>query len=128
MHLLPVTCGSATKKYKGVIQHDIDEKVELVSMRNVKSDSMIRDIETIVEIIKDVGGKEAYLFGSIARGDHTEFSDIDIGVKGVPKNMFFKLSGRIMVTLNRKIDLVDLDEETRFTKRLFENEVYSRVL
>ena len=97
-------------------------------MRNVKGDTIIHDIETIVEIIKDVGGKEAYLFGSIARGDHTEFSDIDIGVKGVPKNMFFKLGGRIMVTLNRNIDLVDLDEETRFTRRLFENEEYIRVL
>ena len=89
---------------------------------------MSRDIETIVEIIKDVGGKEAYIFGSTARGDNTDISDIDIGVKGVPKNLFFKLGGRITVALNREIDLVDLDEETRFTKRLFENEVVARVL
>ena len=89
---------------------------------------MSRDIEKIVEIIKDVGGKEAYLFGSVARGDDTDISDIDVGVRGVPKNLFFKLSGRIMVALNCQVDLVDLDEETRFTKRLFENEVYARVL
>ena len=89
---------------------------------------MSHDIETIVEIIKDVGGKEAYLFGSVARGDNTDHSDIDVGVKGVPKNSFFKLSGRIMMALNRQVDIVDLDEETRFTKRLFENEVYARVL
>ena len=89
---------------------------------------MSHDIEKIVEIIKDVGGKEAYLFGSIVRGDNIETSDIDIGVKGVPKNLFFKLGGRIMMALNRQVDLVDLDEETRFTKRLLENEVYARVL
>ena len=89
---------------------------------------MNNEIETIVEIIKDIGGKEAYLFGSAARGDNTDVSDIDIGVKGVPKDVFFKLSGRIMMALNRQVDLVDLDEETRFTKRLFENEVCARVL
>ena len=89
---------------------------------------MNNEIETIVKIIKDVGGKEAYLFGSAARGDNTDISDIDVGVKGVPKNLFFKLNGRIMMALNRQVDLVDLDEETRFTKRLFENEVFARVL
>jgi predicted nucleotidyltransferase len=89
---------------------------------------MSRDIDTIVEIIKDFGGKEAYLFGSVARGDNTDISDIDVGVKGVPKNSFFKLCGKIMMELNRKVDIVDLDEETRFSKRLFENEVFARVL
>ena len=89
---------------------------------------MSDEILTIVKMIKDIGGREAYLFGSAARGDATEISDIDIGVKGVPKDMFFKLNGRIMMALNRRVDLVDLDEETRFTKRLLENEVHIRVL
>ena len=89
---------------------------------------MNREIDTIVEIIKEAGGKEAYIFGSVARGEDTEVSDIDVGVRGVPKDLFFKLSGRIMLALNRTVDLVDLDEETRFTKRLFENEVLARVL
>jgi predicted nucleotidyltransferase len=86
------------------------------------------EINTIVNLVKDAGGKEAYIFGSVAKGESTDFSDIDIGIKGVPPNLFFKLSGSIMMALNRKVDLVDLDEETRFANRLLENEVFVRVL
>ena len=92
------------------------------------TENVNNDIEEIIEIIKDIGGKEAYIFGSFARGDHTDTSDIDVGVRGVPKYLFFKLNGRIMMALRRRVDIVDLDEENRFTKRLFENEVITRVL
>jgi len=34
-----------------------DHIIELASMKDVKGNSMIRDIETIAKIIKDVGGK-----------------------------------------------------------------------
>ena len=86
------------------------------------------DMDAIVRIIKDFGGTEAYLFGSRARGEYRPDSDVDLAIKGVPSNRFYTLWSRITNAADYQIDLVDLDEECRFTKRLVQNEVLLRVL
>jgi uncharacterized protein len=58
----------------------------------------------VMIIPKDLGVKKAYLFGSFARGQEREDSDIDIAV--ILENMpdFFSVQKQLM-KLRRKIDL-----------------------
>ena len=71
------------------------------------------DINTIrelsVPIAKQYGVKRLYLFGSYAKGEATEKSDVDILIeKGMPMSLL-KLSGMrqsLMDALNLPVDLV----------------------
>jgi predicted nucleotidyltransferase len=44
-----------------------------------------KDIELATDLLKNEGCKNIYLFGSLITGKIHENSDIDIGIKGLPK-------------------------------------------
>ena len=60
------------------------------------------------ELINRFGAKNVFLFGSLARGDFSKWSDIDMAVRGIPSKDFYRAvafaSGFSKVW---KIDLVD---------------------
>ena len=72
-------------------------------------DEVRRDVERGVEILKNGGCSEIYVFGSVAEGRVTSRSDIDFAVRGCPAGVFFRLQGELLVELDRSADLVDLD-------------------
>ena len=76
------------------------------------------DIDRAVAILKAGGCSAVYLFGSGAthtlRGD----SDIDLAVRGCPKERFFRLFGQLLTELHRPVDLVDLDSTDPFVDML----------
>lgn len=78
------------------------------------------DIDRAVNILKEEGCKEIFLFGSIARGNFSDNSDIDIAVKGIKKGRFFKIYAKLANALEHRVDLVDLNNNRRFTKHIFE--------
>lgn len=69
------------------------------------------DIDKAIQILKESGCYEIYLFGSIARGDYREDSDIDLAVKGLLSEDYFKICGKIMIEIKRNIDIIQLDDE-----------------
>ena len=73
-----------------------------------------RDIETAASLLKKEGGKTVYLFGSMVTGKVHKNSDIDIGVKGLPAEKFFKVYSKLYMDLDNKIDLVDFDYDNQF--------------
>ncbi len=77
------------------------------------------DIKKAIEILKASGATEVFIFGSIANGTFNENSDIDIAVRGIPMNDFYKIASTLMFELENEIDLIDLDDkENRFTQML----------
>ena len=76
------------------------------------------DIETAARILKEAGASEVFVFGSAARGSAGPDSDLDLAVRGLPPEEFFRAMGRVVLAISRQIDLVDLDEENPFTKYL----------
>ena len=68
--------------------------------------------------LRNEGAKEVYLFGSAATGRMREDSDIDMAVAGLPPERFFHAMGVAGDILRSTFDLVDLDEESLFTKYL----------
>jgi uncharacterized protein len=75
-------------------------------------------IDEAASILTEEGAREVYLFGSAASGSVREDSDIDLAVAGLPPERFFEAMGKVADLLQRPLDLVDLDEETPFTRYL----------
>lgn len=83
--------------------------------------------ERITPICKEYGIKKAYLFGSYARGEATENSDVDLRIeKGAIKDLF-TLSGfrlDIIKVLGVKTDILSvLPDSEIFCKNLQNDEV-----
>jgi uncharacterized protein len=77
--------------------------------------------ETIVRaarILREQGAREVYLFGSAATGRLRDGSDIDMAIAGLPPERFFHAMGLAADLLDRPLSLVDLDDDTPFTRYL----------
>ena len=77
-------------------------------------------VQKAVAALKAAGAREVYLFGSAARGTMDEHSDVDLAVRGLPPEVFFRAMAAAHDALGRPLDLVDLDEENPFTRYLNE--------
>ena len=85
------------------------------------------DIDKAADILKAAGCHECYIFGSVAEGRSAEQSDIDIAVRGLPEKDFFYEYGQLSRQVKRPIDLVDLDDGSRFSRKLKRREAMMRV-
>jgi predicted nucleotidyltransferase len=77
-----------------------------------------KDIETATNLLKNEGCQSVFLFGSLVSGKIHEDSDIDIGIKGLPKGKFFEVYSRLYFDIENKIDLVDFDINSDFYSML----------
>ena len=73
-----------------------------------------QDIEKATILLKNEGCKAIFLFGSLVTGKIREDSDIDIGIKGLPRDKFLNMFGRLHFDFDNKIDLVDFDSDPDF--------------
>ena len=77
------------------------------------------DLKKAIQILKENGAKEVYVFGSIVNGNLNDNSDIDIAVKGLNEKDFYKVASILMFELENEIDLIDLDDtEDSFSQML----------
>ena len=72
------------------------------------------DIKKANIFLKNEGCKTVFLFGSMVSGKIHENSDIDIGIKGLPPEKFFKVYSKLYVDLDNEFHLVDFDSENDF--------------
>jgi predicted nucleotidyltransferase len=68
--------------------------------------------------LKSYGATEVYIFGSSAAGTADEHSDVDLAVRGIPPEQFFRAMGAARRALDCPLDLVDLDEDEPFAQHL----------
>lgn len=76
------------------------------------------DLTTAARILLEGGAKEVYVFGSAAHGEPRSDSDLDLAVRGLPADKFFRVMSAVTFAVSRPVDLVDLDEENPFTEFL----------
>jgi predicted nucleotidyltransferase len=72
------------------------------------------DIKKATNLLKNEGCKTVYLFGSMVTGKIHQNSDIDIGIKGLPAEKFFKVYSKLYMNLDNEVDLVDFDYDNQF--------------
>ena len=68
-----------------------------------------KDIEIAANLLKNDGCKSVYLFGSLVTGKNHEFSDIDIGIRGLPEGKYFGICSKVYFSVDHNIDIVDFD-------------------
>ena len=77
-----------------------------------------KDIKKATILLKNEGCKTVYLFGSMVTGKIHKNSDIDIGIRGLPPENFFKVYSKLYMNLDNEIDLVDFDYDNQFFSML----------
>ena len=70
--------------------------------------------DVISNLLMREGCTESYLFGSHVTGTANEYSDIDIGIKGLDPRRFFAVHSLLEDVTKRTVDLVDFDEKPQF--------------
>lgn len=104
-------------------------------MQKIKKTSLIerlpgeyrRDVEKSIHILTAEGCKEIYLFGSLASGNTSPKSDIDLAVKDLSDRIFFEVLGKLLITLDHPVDLLSLEDESRFVTLLKRRGEFVRV-
>lgn len=81
-------------------------------------DTAPADAAQIAQMLRAQGAREVYLFGSAARNAARPGSDLDLAVSGLPPTRFFHALGLAMQLARQSVDLVDLDDDSPFTRHL----------
>ncbi len=88
---------------------------------------MKSDLEKSINILKEFGCNEIYIFGSLKEGRINKNSDIDIAVRGLKDGLFFTAWGKLIMELETPIDLINLDKNENFSNFLFNEDLLVRV-
>ena len=78
-----------------------------------------KDIELAKNLLKNEGCQSIYLFGSLVNGNSHDGSDIDIGIKGLPKGKYFETCAKVYFAMDNDIDIVDFDSNADFYNLLY---------
>jgi predicted nucleotidyltransferase len=81
-----------------------------------------RDKEIITRCAKKYSISSIYLFGSSV-DRNSEYNDIDLAVKGIKPEVFFKFYGELLRSLSKPVDLVDLSRKSLFNRIIEEKGV-----
>ena len=98
------------------VRYDIIERLGGVLF--TVSKNIRQDIEQAARILLEAGVCEVFVFGSSSRGAERTESDIDLAVRGLPPERFFKTMSKIGFAISRPFDLIDLDEQNPFIEYL----------
>ena len=77
-----------------------------------------KDISSAIQILRSAGCEQIFLFGSVTSRETGDKSDIDLAIRGCPRGKFFHLLGRLLMELDHRVDLVNLDNQDAFSKFL----------
>jgi len=86
-----------------------------------------RDLALATKILKEGGASEVYVFGSALADEMRPGSDLDLAVRGIPPERYFRVGGQVMLAVSRPVDIIDLDSPTPFTEFLIRKGKLRRV-
>jgi len=81
-----------------------------------------REKEIIIRCAEKYKVSSVYLFGSSLDMD-SGYNDIDLAVKGIKPEVFFKFYGELLRSLSKPVDLVDLSKKSLFNQIIEEKGV-----
>lgn len=69
--------------------------------------NILQDIRKVASILLHYGAMKIILYGSLARGDYRDDSDIDICVEGIPDESYFRAIAECLMNAQRRISILD---------------------
>jgi predicted nucleotidyltransferase len=84
-----------------------EEQAERGRRRRVELE---RWLPAAAEILRRHGATAVHLFGSVATGETSATSDLDLATEGLPGAAYFPALGELLQTLPCAVDLVRLEE------------------
>lgn len=99
-------------------------------MKNLKElpNEYQEDIKKAIKILKENDVTEIFIFGSVVNGNFNENSDIDIAIKGIKQEEFYRVASILMFEIEKEIDLIDLDDENdKFAQMLIDKNILVRI-
>lgn len=78
-------------------------------MPDIYSENIYNNIDRVLSILKTYHVNKVILYGSFARGDFREDSDLDICVEGLKNEHFFKALAECMMTSDRSVSITDFN-------------------
>lgn len=82
------------------------------------SDRDREELDKALSILKYHGATGVYLFGSMAAGEPSDHSDWDLAIEGLPSSAYLTALAELSASLSRPVDLVELDDGSRFATYL----------
>ncbi len=73
-----------------------------------------KDKAIILKYAKKYNLTRVVLFGSSVEKE--DANDIDIGIKGIKPGHFFEFYGELLLSLSKRIDIINLSKENSFNK------------
>ena len=73
-----------------------------------------KDKTIILKCVKKYNLDTVVLFGSSV--EREDANDIDIGIRGIEPGRFFEFYGELLLSLLKRIDVIDLSKENSFNK------------
>ena len=67
-------------------------------------------LSTATRILRERGASAVWVFGSVATGETSARSDLDLATEGLPAEAYFGALGQLMRELPTDVDLVRLEE------------------
>ena len=88
----------------------------------------LTDIANLIKpIVRKYGVKEIYLFGSYARGDADEDSDLDFlvfGGENFKLTMIFALAEELRETLKKNVDVFEINKDSDFYNTIMRERLF----
>ncbi len=83
---------------------------KLILKEGLFPDDLFTDLIKAKSILIELGARKIILYGSLARGDYDQHSDIDICVDGIPKESYFRAIARCMMEIDRRISILEFEK------------------
>jgi predicted nucleotidyltransferase len=74
-----------------------------------------QDISRCVAVLREFGASRVWLFGGALTSGESA-SDLDLACEGIAAGKFYQAAGRLLLTLNRPVDLVDVTKDSRLNR------------
>lgn len=101
-----------------------------MNAKTLAPEVMQERIREAARVLVSFGATEVYVFGSYARGEATADSDVDLAVRGLPDEVYFRAGAQAEQALPVPVDILTLDEKSEgsaFVRLLFRRGEMRRV-
>jgi len=83
-------------------------------IRAYLSESMQSDLNKVLSVLEKYDAEKVIVYGSVARGDYKDESDLDICVEGLDNEYFFMALAECMMASEHSVSMTDMSNASGY--------------